>query len=387
MQLNQIFFEVDQFACFVAFLFILIFVGLDQRKRLFAQPFIFFSDLKDLKLGKLSWKQKISHLPQKLQFIALFSFLLAFIDPHVLIPREHVEKQKEKAKEEILPTHGIAIYLVLDQSSSMAQKVIARSSKGERITISKIDLLKNLTKEFIKGNPSLQLKGRQQDLIGLVSFARAAQVVSPLTLDHQAIIEELSKLEIVDSAEKDGTSMGYAIFKTVNLIDATKYFARELIQEGKPAYEIKNSIIILITDGFQNPNPLDKGRRLRNMELDEAAAYAKEKNVRLYIINVDTNMASAEFAPHRNLLRRITELTGGHFYLIDEEGSLPEIYADIDRIEKSRIPYLEMKRKISKDLQPHLYQRISFYPALIAFGMSVLFFSISLSTTVLRKVP
>ena len=73
----------------------------------------------------------------------------------------------------------------------------------------------------------------------MVTFARAAHVRVPLTLDHSLILKELSNLHVVTKSDEDGTSMGYAIFKTANLIVETRHFAENLIAKGKPASKSK----------------------------------------------------------------------------------------------------------------------------------------------------
>ena len=272
--------------------------------------------------------------------------------------------------------------MLLDQSGSMAEQVAA-TIDGKRENIRKEDLLKKVTREFIEGNPSVGLEGRPNDLIGLVAFARVPQVLSPLTLDHQQILKELAKVDVVKKPDEDGTAMGYAIFKTANMIAATKHYAAELTRKGSPSYDIKSSIIILVTDGLQDPSILDKNSRLRNMGLEEAAAYAKENGVRLYLINIDPGTYSEQLAPQRRQMERITKLTGGRLYIVNDPGDIAQIYASIDQLEKSVLP----QKGISKEKQPHLYRRISFYPYLIALGMLFLLASFLLQTTLARKVP
>src|SRR5205807_5362083 len=104
-----------------------------------------------------------------------------------------------------------------------------------------------------------------------------------------------------------------------SLIAATRHYGEELMgEEGRSAYHIKNAIIILVTDGFQAAHPDDKNHQYRNMSVEAAAQFAKEHDVRVYVINVDPSFATEEFAPHRRLMERITTLTGGKFYLMDQ---------------------------------------------------------------------
>jgi len=364
---------------------ILLFFLLRWRKG-FAVPHLVFSDLSNLLTGKgkASW----SFLPTALLWTALGSFALAFIDPHFLLDRKWENTGSPTTPRDAgqpPPTEGIAIYLVLDRSGSMSDKVLARSPTGGRRQISKIDLVKNVTSKFIQGDPTLGLLGRPNDLIGLIFFARAANVESPLTLDHGLVLQQLSKYNVIGQMDLDGTGIGYALFKTANLIAATRRYSQELVQRGEPAYSIKSSVIILLTDGLQDPNPLDKGKRLRNMDIPEAAAYIREQDIRLYVVLVDPELSTEKYTPYRHILQRATESTGGKTFMVEGVSNLDQIYHDIDQLEKSAIPV--QFTEINKDERPDLYKRVSLYPYLIGLGLCCLLASILLETIFLRKIP
>lgn len=289
-------------------------------------------------------------IPTFLFLATLCFFLLGFLDPH-----RYVEDKKSKATSK--PTEGLAIYFVLDHSGSMQQPAANEKSHA------KLDLLKSLTEKFIKERPN--------DLIGVVSFARTAQVLSPLTLDHKDVLDKLKGIKKVEDKDMEGTAIGYALFKTVNLIAATRAFAEEA-----RGYTMKDALIILITDGFQDPSPLDTGHQLRNIGLIEAATYAKEKGVKLYLINVEPQIAKETFAPHRRLLERTAKLTGGNFYLAENAKTLQKVYKTIDQLEKSELP--------SQELQRH---RISYAPYFIAIGIALLFCASLFETVFFRRIP
>lgn len=370
--LATFFSEIDPWATLAAIVATLLFYFLAKWKKNFAHPALYFSDIKSLGLETNLWRPS---LPRQLALLSLASFLLAFMDPHLFIDRKDNRPQELSH-----PAQGLAIYLVLDQSGSMAEDVL--TARG---IVKKVDLLKLVTRQFIEGDPQTGLSGRPSDLIGLIAFARGAHVLSPLTLDHDAILSQLSKFAPIGDTDQDGTSIGYAIFKTASMIAATKHYAQELIEKGEPAYTIKNTVMILITDGMQDPNPLDKGKRLRNMDIPEAAAYAKEQGIRLYIVNVEPKMAMEEYEPNRHIMQRAAELTGGKFFMVDHQTHLEKIYRDIDALEKSTLP--ENQAILNKNQRPDLYRRLSFYPYLIALGLLSLLFSIILDTTILRRIP
>lgn len=334
-------------------------------------PSLGFSDLKNLSSVNRSFRLSISGAPQALKWAALFLFLCAFVDPHYFSLKD-VTQDKETSS----PTEGIAIYIIVDQSGSMAEEISAIGKNRRKEELRKIDLLKQVTKRFIENRPN--------DLIGLISFARRSIIQSPLTLDHEAILEELKKLVPLTDQAEAGTAIGYAVYKTVNLIKETKHFAEELVEKGQPAYSIKNSIIVLVTDGFQNVNPEDVNHPFRAMDLGEAAKFAKQNKVKLYAINVDPSLSKEEFGPQRRLMRRVAEQTGGKFYSVDSSNSLEAIYQEISEIEKSVIPKIDT---LVKAKHPEFYLRVSLYPPLIALSMFLLLLSLLLETSFLRRAP
>lgn len=361
----------------------LAFYWLWRWRRTFAEPHVAFSDISSLisgGRGRAAW----GNVPRCLMVAALAAFACAFVNPSVLLERPR-EKSGQPSEEHPLPVEGIAIYLVLDQSGSMAEEVRAQTASGQRQTISKLRLLKQVTEQFIGGDAPLGLKGRPNDLIGIIAFARGAQVLVPLTLDHAAVLAALSNLDIMREKDQDGTSIGYAIFKAANMIAATRHYSQELVSKGEPGYTIKNTVMILITDGLQDPNPLDKGKRLRNMDVPEAAAYARQQGIRLYIVNVEPKLATEEFAPYRHIMQRAAEVTGGRFFMVDSSNNLQQIYQEIDQLEKSALP--QPVAYGDKLQRPDLYRRVAFYPYLLTLGLTCLLAAIYLETFALRRIP
>jgi len=344
-------------------------------RKQFSDPYIFFSNVKSLGVGQ--GRARWISLPSLLMWISLAAFGCAFVDPHVFTSR-HLQHASQPP-----PSHGIAIYLVLDNSGSMNEEVTVQSGKKGLYTTSKIDLLKKVSREFIEGDPQLGLSGRSNDMIGLIFFARGAHVMAPLTLDHETLLQELDKFHVIGDKDQDGTSIGYALYKTANMIAATRHYAQALIEKGEPAYTIKNSVIILITDGLQDPNPLDKGKRFRNMDVPEAATYIKEQGIRLYIVNVEPRMNTKEFEPYQHIMQRATALTGGQFFAVDLSKGLEQIYKEIDQLETSVLH----ETSIDKGQHPDLYQRISVYPYIVLLGLLSFLVAVILDTLILRRVP
>lgn len=359
----------------------LIFFFLRRWAKHLPSPLVFFPDLAGLKPIATSWRLPFASLPRFLLYASLLCFAIAFANPRILIPRPGGEAGQPSSE----PVQGIAIYLLLDNSVSMADSVTISSDQG-RETIPKIDLLKKLSAAFVQGDPALRLAGRPNDMIGIVALARGATVLSPLTLDHKAIVDKIKTLNVVPKTpEEGGTVIGYGIFKTANLIAATRHFAEELMQKKQPAYSIKSSVIILLTDGFQDPNPLDEKKELRMMEVPDAAEYARQAGVKVYIVDIDPAIGTEEFAAVRDQMKRAAESTGGKYYLVQGTTGLAQIYSEIDRLEKSPLPTLA--EAIPKDQQPQRYHAIPLFALFLAAGIILLSLSCLLDATLLRRVP
>lgn len=367
-------------------------------------PSVLYSDLNVMQSLERSWRVRLIFMPSLLKKAAFLLFIVALSNPMFLIPskktEDHLTSKAEesdpinKLEEEInIPTEGIAIYFVLDNSGSMQAEMGPMEgfpNKKQRLT--RLEALKFLTSQFIMGNQSLDLEGRSDDLVGLVAFARVPKVLAPLTLDHELVDRELSRLSTLKHPREEGTAIGYAIYKTAHMVAATEHFSKELIGEDKPAYDIQSTIMILVTDGFQNPHDGDRGHSLRNMGVEDAAKFAKEKGVRLYIVNVEPALGHPQYEAEREELRRSAEMTGGQFFLVSNAYHLQRIYRVIDKIEKAkqrdpqkRHMLVEEKTELTED-EKHFDQLFAF-PKLISAGMLFLCLGLFLETTLLRKIP
>lgn len=369
-------------AYLILFAFVLLSLLMWKWGNRFQTPHLKFSSLSPFLESPGNFREVYANIPKQLVFFSLIACGIAFLDPHYFVKKDPQLKTDDSIQPVHIPSEGVAIYLVLDQSGSMAGEL-----KTRRGTMTKMDLLKKVSKEFVAGDKQIGLSGRSQDMLGLLTFARGAQVLAPLTLDHQSIIDRLNTLSYISDLNLDGTAIGYAIYKTANLIAATRHYAQELEGEGKPAYTIKSSIMIVVTDGLQAPSPLDKDKELRNVELLDAAKFAKKQGIKVYIINVEPRIASQEFSAHRSLMKKVAELTGGKFYLVEERIDLATIYSEIDKLEKSALPVETHYMTPPKSMLPQLYRRVSFYPYLIAAAMFAVFAAVFLETVVFRRVP
>lgn len=287
-----------------------------------------------------SVRLKVSFLPNFLWFLTAVFLVLSLFD-FKRAPKDDLAIVNPPSNE------GQAIYLVLDQSGSM---------EG-----AKLSTLKQVAETFIRSRPA--------DLLGVVAFARTANVLSPLTLDHTLVLQALKNLQAVRAPEQNGTAIGYAIYKTASLIAATRQF-----MQGQ--YNLKGAVMVLVSDGLQDPNSLDNDNPLRNQDIPEAAAFAKEQNVHLYMINIDPSISLDQYTAHRNQMRKAAESTGGQFFLADTSNMLAEVFKDINNLEKTALPPPPIKPPGE-----------STAPLFIVLAVISLFGAVLLQSTLLRRLP
>ena len=223
---------------------------------------------------------------------------------------------------------GIAIQLVIDRSGSMQAMDFARRGRE----MDRLDAVKLVATEFIRGGEGLQ--GRPNDLIGLVTFSRFADSLSPPTLDHDYLIDVLQRIRPATGNE-DGTAIGDGVALAVERLrdlgdnrvaDATRL--------------IKSRVIILLTDGENNAGDIAP---------IVAAEMAKALGIRLYTIGVGSRgmapmpvqtpfgrqFVNQPVSIDEDLLRAMAEMTGGAYFRATDERSLRQIYERIDSLEKT----------------------------------------------------
>ena len=258
---------------------------------------------------------------------------------------------------------GIDIMLVLDLSWSMMALDMAPTSER----VSRFDIASEVLEDFIRK--------RTSDRLGLIVFSAVPYLASPLTLNHQWLIENLHRLH-VGLIRDLGTAIG----------DATAAGARRL----KHLKDSKSRIIILRTDGDNNKGEIDPV---------PAAQLAAALGVKVYTIGIgieqpcmlylfDPSTGKLELNPDGSLrpgmtlqpanydvLAKMSALSRGKFYRATNRRALQRIYNEIDRLEKT-----EIKLRRFTTYRP-LYQ----WPLLAAFGLLAL--ELALANTRLRRVP
>jgi len=247
---------------------------------------------------------------------------------------------------------GIDIMLALDVSGSMQ----ALDFKVDGQPLNRIDVVKSVVSKFIDARPN--------DRVGIVAFAGLPYLVSPLTLDHDWLQQNLSRVQV--AGVEDGTAIGSAIATCVNRLRDT------------PA---KSKIVVLLTDGMNNSGKISPVA---------AAEAAKAMGVKVYTIAVgvrgdapvpvkddqgNTQIVMAKVDVDEGTLQKIAVETGGQFYRATDTDSLKHIYANINGLEKSK----ETVHKFEH------YQDVYAWALIPAF--CVLGFAVRLEQTRYRRLP
>ncbi len=244
-------------------------------------------------------------------------------------------------------TEGTDMVIALDISSSM----LARDFRPDRL-----EAAKKIAANFING--------RETDNMGLVVFAGEAFTGVPMTTDRAALVNYVNSLNR-DMLE-DGTAIGDGLATALNRIKGGK---------------AKSKSIILLTDGSNNTGiiaPLT------------AAEIAKKLGVKVYTIGIGTNgtalypvinmFGRIEYQPQpvvidEATLRQIASTTGGKYFRATGNKVLSEIFAEIDKLEKTEL-----------DVRHFSHTEDCYLPwALAALGLLLL--ELLLRQTWLRTIP
>src|ERR1035441_6609254 len=208
--------------------------------------------------------------------------------------------------------NGIDIVLALDTSGSMQ----ALDFKVDNNRVNRIAVVKSVVSRFIDERPN--------DRIGLIAFAGAPYLVSPLTLDHDWLQQNLERIDV--GVGDDGTAIGSAIAAAVNHLRTTT---------------TKSRVVILLTDGVNNNGKITPLA---------AAEAARALGVKVYTIGVgvrgkapipvrdeagNTHMIMAYVDVDETTLQAVANDTGGQFYRATDTDSLQKIYEQINRYETS----------------------------------------------------
>lgn len=197
--------------------------------------------------------------------------------------------------ETITPAEGIDIVLAIDVSGSMIQNTLGDETR--------IEAARRVARDFVA------LRG--QDRVGLVIFQSETLVLSPLTLDLDAIDTLISE-SVVTNLLPGGTAVGLALAESIDLLRTSSAPSRA---------------VVLLTDGENN---------VTTIRPVQAAAIAQALGVRLYTIGIIRNDALQGIVDEV-ALRFIAATTDGQYFRAAEITDLENAYAEIDALERARV--------------------------------------------------
>lgn len=295
---------------------------------------IHFSDTSVYAHTPKSYKNYLLHVPFFLRMVALVLLIIVLARPQTTNSWQNSEVE------------GIDIMLAIDVSTSM----LAEDLKPNRL-----EAAKDVAAEFINGRPN--------DNIGITLFAGESFTQCPLTVDHAVLLNLIkdAKCGLIE----DGTAVGMGIANAVTRLKDSK---------------AKSKVIILLTDGTNNRGDISPLT---------AAEIAKEFGIRVYTIGVGTNGTAPYPYPvggtvqyvnvpveiDEKTLTQIAGTTEGNYFRATSNTKLKEVYAEIDKLEKTKLHVKEYSKR----------QEEYRYFALAAFICILL--EVLLRNSVLKKIP
>lgn len=243
---------------------------------------------------------------------------------------------------------GIDIMLAVDVSTSM----LAQDFKPNRV-----EALKSIAQQFIEKRPN--------DNIGLTIFAGEAYTQCPLTTDHAVLMNLYNSADCNMAARgiiDDGTAIGDGIMNAILRLKDS---------------QAKSKVIILLTDGVNNSG---------NISPITSAEIAKKYGIRIYTIGIGTTGMAPYPLPtggtvmlpveiDEPTMNKISKETGGRYFRAQKNADLSAVYADIDKMERTKFSVKEFSKR-NELFEPY---------ALAAFV--VLLLEILLRYIVLKRLP
>ena len=184
--------------------------------------------------------------------------------------------------------------------------------------------------------------------LGLLTFAKSANVIVPPTVDRDAVKKALQGLEL-----QNYTAIGEAIFGS---LQAIRVFSQATTAKGDKAPPAR---VVLLSDGYSN-----FGRSVSTAIEAARAAHVQVSTIAFGTLNgTVTDRGRTEAVPaDRDTLAAIAQQTGGSFHTATSVQELESVYADIG----SQIGYITEHRDVS-----WRFLTVGLIVTLVAAGMSM----------------
>ena len=278
-----------------------------------------------------------------LRYLALLCFVVALARPQKVDSSTQVQES------------GIDMMLAIDLSPSM--EALDYHKDGQ--DLSRVEVVRETVGNFIQARPN--------DRIGMVVFSGEAFLMSPLTLDHAWLLQNVDRLH-TGSWVGDATAIGSAIAASAN---------RLRDQPGK------SKIIVLLTDGANNAGKITPFA---------AAEAAHALGIKIYTIGAGSADV-AKFPQGRDpftgrmvyttipvdidndALQKIANIGDGKFFRAADYDTLKHVYEEINKLETSKVDVKHFHH--AKE-----YFMWALYPGLLLLGLEI-----GLANTRWRRVP
>ncbi|MGW0435831.1 VWA domain-containing protein [Micromonospora sp. NPDC003197] len=230
----------------------------------------------------------------------------------------------------------------LERATIMLAIDVSLSMQAGDVTPNRLEAAQEAAKQFVAELPPTFN-------LGLVAFAKSANVLVPPTKDRPAVTQAIDGLVLAEA-----TATGEAVFTCLEAI-------RSVPADG--AAEIPPARIVLLSDGY----------RTSGRSVEEAGAAAQAANVPVSTIAFGTDAGMVDIGGQvqrvpvdRQALAQLAEATQGYFYEAASVSELKQVYQDMG----SSIGFRTEPREITQ-----WYAGIALLFALSAAGMSLLWTS------------
>ncbi|SCL24391.1 VWA domain-containing protein [Micromonospora inyonensis] len=230
----------------------------------------------------------------------------------------------------------------LERATVMLAIDVSLSMQADDVTPNRLQAAQEAAKQFVSELPETYN-------LGLVSFAKSANVLVPPTKDRSAVTAAIDGLVLAEA-----TATGEAVFTCLEAI-------RSVPADG--AAGIPPARIVLLSDGF----------RTAGRSVEEAAAAAQAANVPVSTIAFGTDSGQVDIGGQvqrvpvdRLALADLAETTEGYFYEAASVTELKQVYQDMG----SSIGFRTEPREITQ-----WYAGVALLLALVAAGASLLWTS------------
>jgi Ca-activated chloride channel family protein len=248
------------------------------RRKQYAMRFTNVDLLRSLAPKGLGWRKHVSAA----------AFLLSLLTLGAALARPSVDKEE--------PLERATVMLAIDVSLSM---------EADDVAPNRIEAAQEAAKAFVNELPPTYN-------LGLVSFAKAANVLVSPTKDRSEVISGIDGLTLAEA-----TATGEAVFTS---LDAIRSVPADGADGAPPAR------IVLLSDGY----------RTSGRSVEDAATAASQANVPVSTIAfgtdsgvVDIRGALQRVPVDRLSLQQLAEKTDGYFYEAASVSELKKVYEDM----------------------------------------------------------